>query len=72
LKILKTFELAYPIQQDMDWAIGQLTQFRLSHGVGMNDCLIASVCHRLQVPLSTHNLRHMTVLLGTTLAIKPY
>jgi predicted nucleic acid-binding protein len=50
----------------------QLERYRLSHGVGINDCLIASVAHRLQLPLYTHNLKDMRVLLGETLVIKPY
>ncbi len=45
---------------------------RLSHGAAMNDCLIASVCHRLQVPLYTHNLKDMRILIGAELAVKPY
>jgi hypothetical protein len=36
------------------------------------DCLMASVCHRLQVPLYTHNVRDMTILLGSALVVKPY
>jgi predicted nucleic acid-binding protein len=38
----------------------------------MNDCLIASVAQRLQVPLYTHNLKDMHVLLSTSLVVKPY
>jgi hypothetical protein len=38
----------------------------------MNDCLIASVVHRLQVPVYTHNLKDMRVLLNEALVIKPY
>jgi predicted nucleic acid-binding protein len=40
-------------------------------GIGMMDCLIASVSLCLQLPLYTRNLRHFTPLLGT-LAVKPY
>jgi hypothetical protein len=50
----------------------QLERDRLSDGVGMHDCLIASACHRLQVPIYTHNLKDMRVLLDETLVIKPY
>jgi predicted nucleic acid-binding protein len=45
---------------------------RLSDGVAINDCLIASVCHRLQLPIYTHNTKHMTRLLDPTLVIQPY
>jgi predicted nucleic acid-binding protein len=64
--------MEYLTRADMDWAMQQLERYRLSHGVEMNDCLIASVAHRLQVPLYTHNLRDMRVLLKETLVIKPY
>ena len=50
----------------------QMERYRLSHGVGINDSLIAAVSYRLQVPLYTHNLKHMRVLLGDTLPQKPY
>jgi predicted nucleic acid-binding protein len=49
----------------------QLERFQFSHRIGMEDCLIAAVAYRLQIPLYTHNLKHMTPLLGT-LAVKPY
>jgi predicted nucleic acid-binding protein len=70
--ILDEFAMEYLARADMDWAMQQLERYRLSHGVEMNDCLIASVAHRLQVPLYTHNLRDMRVLLDETLVIKPY
>jgi len=70
--ILSRFELVHLTQADQEWAMQQIEQLRLSHGVSINDCLIASVAHRLQVPLYTHNLKHMRVLLGDTLPQKPY
>lgn len=70
--VLNRFDMAYLTQADMDWAMQQLLTYRLSHGIAIMDCLIASVCHRLQVPLYTHNVRDMTILLGSALVIKPY
>ncbi|MBC8163275.1 MAG: hypothetical protein H7Z42_18860 [Roseiflexaceae bacterium] len=64
--------MVYLTQADQDWAMQQLELLRLSHGVSINDTLIASVSHRLQVPLYTHNLKHMRVLLGETLPQQPY
>ncbi|NWF68509.1 MAG: hypothetical protein HXY40_05435 [Chloroflexi bacterium] len=58
------------ILADIDWAADRLADFRLSHGVEIMDCLIAAPCHRLQLPLYTHNLKHLTPLLGA-LAHKP-
>ena len=69
--ILGRFDVIYLTDADQKWAMQQMEQFRLSHGVTTNDCLIASVCHRLQVPLYTHNLKDMTPIIGD-LAVKPY
>jgi len=70
--ILSQFDMEYLTSSDMDWAMQQLERYRLSHGATMNDCMIASVCHRLQAPLYTHNVKDMQVLLGSSLVIKPY
>jgi predicted nucleic acid-binding protein len=69
--MLRDFERVDLITADIDWAIQQLWLFKLSHNVGGNDCLIASVSHRLQIPLYTTNLKHFAPLLGV-LAQKPY
>jgi predicted nucleic acid-binding protein len=71
LKILQDFERVELITADVNWAIQQLTVFRLSHNVGGLDCLIAAPAYRLQLPLYTRNLKHFTPLLGS-LAQKPY
>lgn len=68
---LSQFDMVYLTQADMDWAMEQLVRYKLSHNVGMMDCIIASVSYRLQVPLYTTNLKHFTPLLDT-LAQKPY
>ncbi len=69
--ILSQFDLVYLTPIDQDWAIQQMESYRRSHGVTTNDCLIASVAHRLQLPLYTHNLKDMTPMVGK-LAVKPY
>ena len=69
--ILSQFEITHLTAADQDWAIQQMEQYRLSHGVGTNDCLIAAVAYRLQVPLYTHNLKDMTPIIGK-LAVQPY
>jgi predicted nucleic acid-binding protein len=71
LNLLNNFQLFYLTDDDQQWAQNQLQQLRFSHHVTTNDCLIASVAHRLQIPLYTHNLKDMTPMLGN-LAIKPY
>lgn len=69
--ILSQFELLYLTAGDQQWAMEQLERFQFSHHISMDDCMIASIAHRLQLPLYTHNLKHMTPLIGK-LAVKPY
>lgn len=69
--VLTRFDMAYLTEADMDWAMQQLLTYRLSHGIAIMDCLIASVSYRLQIPLYTHNVRDMTILLGSSLVVKP-
>ncbi|PJF29340.1 MAG: hypothetical protein CUN52_08875 [Phototrophicales bacterium] len=70
--IMSQFNLIHLTISDQEWAIEQLEKYRLSHGIGLNDCLIASIAFRLQVPIYTHNLKHMELLLGKHLVIQPY
>lgn len=70
--LLNRFDMIYLTQADMDWAMQQMLAYRLSHGIAVMDCLIASVSYRLQIPLYTHNIRDMTVLLDPSLVVKPY
>lgn len=69
--ILRKFDLIYLTTNDQHWAMQQVERFQFSHHVGKDDCLIAAVAYRLQVPLYTHNLKDMTPMLGS-LAVKPY
>jgi predicted nucleic acid-binding protein len=63
--------MMYLTEDDMQWAMKQLTTFYLSHNVGMMDCLIAAPSYRLNLPLYTRNLKHISPLLDT-LAHQPY
>lgn len=71
LAILDQFAFVYLTASDQEWSIEQLKLHRLSKGATTFDCLIASVSHRLQAPLYTHNLKDMQILVGD-LAVKPY
>jgi predicted nucleic acid-binding protein len=71
LKLLRRFELIEVMPEDFDWAIRQALKLRLSHNVGMMDCLIASSAQRLGLPLYSRNLKHFSPLLGS-LAQAPY
>ncbi len=70
-KLMQQFEMIYLTQVDLDWAMEHQMLCELRYGVGMMDCLIASVNARLQLPLYTHNLKHFVPLLDT-LVQKPY
>lgn len=69
--LLRQFDLLHLTPSDQDWAMQQMEKYRLSHGVAIGDCFIASVAYRLQLPLYTHNLKDMTPMIGS-LAVKPY
>jgi len=71
IELLNPLRLEHMIPDDFYWAMDKQTKFHLSFGLDMNDCLIASVAHRLQVPLFTHNLKHFRPILGE-LAQSPY
>lgn len=71
VKLLRRFEIVEFETVDFVWATQVLIQYNLSHNVDGYDCLIASVSHRLNLPLYNHNMKHFTPLLGP-LAIKPY
>jgi predicted nucleic acid-binding protein len=71
IRLAAKFQMIYFTQVDLDWAMQQQIIYTLSHNVGMNDCLIACIAYRLQLPLYTTNLKHFVPLLGS-LAQKPY
>ncbi|HEY0783570.1 MAG TPA: PIN domain-containing protein [Thermoanaerobaculia bacterium] len=71
LRILRRFERIDTVREDYDWAILQCLKLKLSHNVGMMDCLMAAISHRLQLPFYSPNLRHFQPLLGD-LAVRPY
>ncbi|MBL8130516.1 MAG: PIN domain-containing protein [Anaerolineae bacterium] len=70
-QLMGQFAMIYHLRIDLEWSMQHLTRFRLSHGVGYADCLIASTSARLQIPLFTRNLKHLAPLLGA-LAVEPY
>ncbi len=72
LAIMQKFDMAYPAQADFVWAMENMQTYRLSHGVGILDCLIVSICHRLQVPFYTDNVKHFLPMLSEPWVIKPY
>ncbi len=71
LTTMQKFSMVYPVQGDIEWAMQALKSYRLSHGVSILDCLIASIAHRLQVPIYTDNVKDFPML-DAQLVIKPY
>ncbi len=61
-QFLKPIPMEYPTIIDFQWAITQIAQFHLSHGLQLEDAIIASVAVRLGVPLYTRNVKHFTPL----------
>jgi predicted nucleic acid-binding protein len=71
VEVLQHFDREELVASDYDWAIKKSLGLKLSHNVGVWDCLIGSVANRLRVPLYTTNLKHFRHLLED-LARKPY
>ena len=72
MQLLNTFASVALTDADQLWAEQRLIAYRLSHGVEINDTLIASVTHRLQVPLYTQNVKDMQKVLPAELVIRPF
>jgi predicted nucleic acid-binding protein len=70
-RYLGRYSIVDLIGADQRWAMQQSEMYWFSHGVGILDCLIAGPCHRLQLPLYSRNLKHMTPILGP-LTVQPY
>ena len=70
--VLSQFSMEYLTPVDMDWSIQQMERYRLRDGITTNDCLIASVCHQLQVPIYTDNVKDYLKILPAGLVVKPY
>lgn len=62
MRFLRQFKIEYPVRDDHVWAMLQVGQFSLSHGLDITDAMIASVAVRLKVPLYTRNVKHYAML----------
>lgn len=62
IKFLRRFRIEHATDDDDRWAMRQLASFCLSHGIELQDAMIASVAARLSVPLYTTNLKHFQPL----------
>lgn len=71
IRFLRQFRIEHPTEDDNRWAMRQLAHFHLSHGIQLQDAMIASVAARIAVPLYTTNLKHFQPL-PSVAAKKPY
>ncbi|HEX3125815.1 MAG TPA: PIN domain-containing protein [Thermoanaerobaculia bacterium] len=71
IRFLRRFSIEHPTADDNRWAMRQTATFHLSHGIQLEDTMIASVAARLAVPLYTTNLKHFLPLPSVN-AKKPY
>lgn len=71
IRLLGDFELVVTTPLDFEWASQKIIQLGLSYKIEPIDYLIAAPAYRLQIPLYTRNLKHMSPLLGA-LAQAPY
>lgn len=55
---LARFSIEHLESGDSQLALDWFSAYRLSHGTGIMDCLIATAATRLRVPLFTFNVRH--------------
>ncbi len=72
LNLLSSFEMLYLTPLDMDWAMQQMLAYHFSKGIGVMDCFIASVSHRLSLPVYTHNMKDYLKILPANLVVQPY
>ena len=71
IRFLHQFHIEHPTEDDNRWAMRQLARFHLSHGLHLQDAMIASVAVRLGVPLYTTNLKHFQSL-PSLIVERPY
>lgn len=71
IRLLRQFYVEHPNEDDNRWAMRQTARFHLSHGVQLQDAMIASVAVRLAIPLFTTNLKHFLPL-PSLVTQKPY
>ena len=71
IRLLRQFRIEHPTEDANRWAMRHLASFYLSHGVQLQDAMIASVAASLAVPLYTTNLKHFQPLPSVD-AKKPY
>ena len=70
-RFLSDFERIYPSKEDQIKAQELLEVYKLSHGIGFGDCLVAASAIRLNETLYTLNRKHFEPIEGLKIEI-PY
>jgi hypothetical protein len=71
LRFLGSFKRLLVKSADYEQCLLLMSEYRLSHGIGWPDCLIAATCIRLGLPLVTLNDKHFRVIRGLRV-VRPY
>ena len=61
-QFLANFPLLWPQATEFVQAYQLLSQYRLSHGIGISDCLIAAMALSHSARLYTFNLKHFAII----------
>lgn len=70
-RLLRQFPLVWPSEVAMNNAVWELAPYRLSHGLGMTDALIAITAIESDEPLATFNVKHFNAVPGLV-TVQPY
>lgn len=70
-EFLQPYRVFHITEEDSRWAAQQLESFRLSHHIGLADCLIAAIAARTGLPFYSRNLKHYAPLPDVQV-IRPY
>lgn len=71
LKLVRPLEVVWPTEADCARALSDFTAYRLSHGLGLLDALIAACAVGRAATLYTFNVKHYRAVPGLTVE-QPY
>jgi predicted nucleic acid-binding protein len=71
VRLIRPFRIKWPSEPMLERALREFSKYRLSHGLGILDALIAATALSCGQPLATFNTRHYQAVTGLVL-IQPY
>jgi tRNA(fMet)-specific endonuclease VapC len=71
LKKQSSLRILWPIDDDFKKATIELSQYKLLHGMGILDAVLASSAIRCNLPLATFNVKHFRAIPGLKI-VQPY